>query len=88
MEGVTLQALPNSVLEHSFDDQTHCYDCHGKDYSAPTARNIHHPAPGGDCLSCHAEVVTGPGGTTRRVITGTGGDFVKLAHHVSNGTSL
>lgn len=88
VEGVSLQALPNSVLEHSFNDQTHCYDCHGRDYSSPTARNIHHPASGGDCISCHAEVVTGPSGTTRRVITGPGGDFVKLAHHVSNGTSL
>lgn len=89
VEGVTLAALPSSVAEHAFNDQTHCYECHGRDYSSPTTRNVHHPLPGGDCLSCHSMAQGDPASPTRRrAITGQAGDFVKVAHHVTNGTGI
>lgn len=46
VEGVTLGQLPNEVPEHVFAATTHCYDCHGRDYSSSTSYNIHHPSPG------------------------------------------
>lgn len=46
VEGVTLKSLPNEVPEHAFNDTAHCYDCHGRDYSSSTSRNVHHPATG------------------------------------------
>lgn len=43
VEGVTLQALPSSVPDHSSQATSHCYDCHGRDYSSSTSNNVHNP---------------------------------------------
>jgi hypothetical protein len=62
VEGVILSPLPVSfhdsglIQGHTYDDSTHCYNCHGRDYSGPASRNVHHPSSGGDCLNCHNHV--------------------------------
>lgn len=43
VEGMTLEALPSDVSAHALGDTTHCYKCHGVDYSSPTGFNVHHP---------------------------------------------
>ncbi len=85
VEGITMSTLPSAQV-HTYSDSTHCYDCHGGSYSSPTSRNVHHPNPGGDCVSCHQYAQDGgDGAPTRRVITGSGGEFAKNSHHVSDG---
>jgi len=82
VEGLTLATLPVAVADHATAGTTHCYNCHGRDYSSPTANNIHNPAPGGDCVTCHA-TARGP----RRAVLG---EFALSAHHAiaigQNGT--
>ncbi|HOD65127.1 MAG TPA: cytochrome c3 family protein [candidate division Zixibacteria bacterium] len=46
VEGLILSPLPSNVPAHAAGDVTHCYDCHGRDYSSPTSHNVHNPAPG------------------------------------------
>jgi len=46
VEGITLGPLPSDVPAHSSTDSTHCYSCHGNDYSGPTSNNVHNPSPG------------------------------------------
>jgi hypothetical protein len=43
VEGISLVALPSDEPAHQFDGSTHCYDCHGRDYSSPTGHNVHNP---------------------------------------------
>jgi len=45
VEGVTLPALPVSVPDHSSLATSHCYRCHGRDYTSPESRNVHNPYP-------------------------------------------
>jgi predicted CxxxxCH...CXXCH cytochrome family protein len=69
-----------------------CNDCHagtvGADHvTIDVGGGLHingllEAAAGNDCLSCH-NAGQGP----RRVISGPGGDFVYLAHHVSDGSA-
>lgn len=73
VEGLSLAPLPAGVTAHLSTGSAHCYDCHGRDYSSPTANNVHNPSPGGDCVTCHAL----PQGTRRAVMD----DFGKSAHH-------
>jgi hypothetical protein len=47
VEGLSLEALPQNVEAHNSSSLTHCYECHGGDYSTPTSHNVHNPAPGG-----------------------------------------
>ncbi len=75
IEGLTLPPLPASVTEHTAASTEHCYECHGRDYSTPTANNVHNPGIGGSCVACHA---TARG--TRRAILG---EFGLNAHHVN-----
>ncbi len=46
VEGLTLSPLPGDVPDHTYGATTHCYDCHGRDYSSSTANNVHNPAEG------------------------------------------
>jgi hypothetical protein len=46
VEGITLPALPLEVADHSSQATSHCYDCHGRDYSSSTSYNVHNPAEG------------------------------------------
>lgn len=39
----TPDRLPTGPAAHRFSDSTHCYDCHGRDYSSPTSHNVHNP---------------------------------------------
>ena len=88
VEGLTLSGLTAGIPAHVYGDSTHCYDCHGRDYSDPTSRNVHHPSPGGDCIVCHAYAQdAGDGPPARRDITGAGGDFERLSHHVTDGSA-
>ena len=73
VEGLTLPALPGNVSAHLSTSEAHCYDCHGRDYSSPTANNVHNPSPGGDCVTCHADQQAG-----RRPVMD---EFGKSAHH-------
>ena len=43
VEGLTMQALPNEVIDHSSTASSHCYNCHGRDYSSSTSHNVHNP---------------------------------------------
>ncbi|MFQ6007851.1 MAG: cytochrome c3 family protein [Candidatus Zixiibacteriota bacterium] len=74
VEGLTLSPLPSTVSAHQSGASTHCYDCHGRDYTSPTSNNVHNPAPGGDCLICHS-TAQGP----RRAVVN---EFGLNAHHV------
>ncbi len=73
IEGMTLLPLPTTVSAHQFAANRHCYDCHGRDYSTPTGRNVHNPDPGGDCVSCHSTIRNG-----RRAIVA---EFNLKGHH-------
>lgn len=73
VEGLTLSPLPNTVQAHAAAETTHCYDCHGRDYSTPTSNNVHNPGGGGDCVTCHASAK----GLRRPVV----GEFALSAHH-------
>jgi len=42
VEGVTAKKLPNEFPHRSYE-RTHCYDCHGRDYSSPNGNNVHNP---------------------------------------------
>ena len=53
VEGITLSPLPNTVSAHLSTATTHCYDCHGRDYSSSEGHNVHNPSPGGYCVTCH-----------------------------------
>jgi hypothetical protein len=46
VEGITLSPLPNDVSAHAFGDSTHCYNCHGRDYTSSSGHNVHNPAEG------------------------------------------
>lgn len=46
VEGITPEPLPDDVPAHASSSAEHCYDCHGRDYSGPTANNVHNPASG------------------------------------------
>ena len=87
VEGKALTPLPSDIPAHAYNSPTHCYDCHGRDYSTSSSRNVHHPSPGGDCISCHQFVQDGGDGPpTRRSVVGSNGDFMKKSHHVSDGS--
>lgn len=43
VEGITLLPLPASVPDHSSLALSHCYDCHGRDYTSSTSHNVHNP---------------------------------------------
>jgi hypothetical protein len=43
VEGMTLESLPSEIGAHAYSGSTHCYRCHGVDYSSPTSYNVHHP---------------------------------------------
>jgi hypothetical protein len=43
VEGLTLRVLPNDVPDHASTATSHCYDCHGRDYTSPTGHNVHNP---------------------------------------------
>ncbi len=43
VEGILPEPLPTVNNVHQFADATHCYDCHGRDYSSPTSNNVHNP---------------------------------------------
>lgn len=45
VEGLTPQALPTEVADHSSTATSHCYNCHGRDYSSSTSHNVHNPNP-------------------------------------------
>jgi len=74
VEGIVLPSLPASVSAHKAGANTHCYDCHGRDYSTPNSHNVHNPEAGGDCISCHS----GPQGTRRAIVD----EFNNTGHHV------
>ncbi|MEW6050980.1 MAG: hypothetical protein AB1644_07970 [Candidatus Zixiibacteriota bacterium] len=59
VEGLTLAPLPSTVGAHQSSSTTHCYSCHGSDYTTPTSNNVHNPSPGGDCISCHSTTRAG-----------------------------
>ena len=89
VEGITMSAITSGIDAHNYSHSTHCYDCHGGDYSGPTSRNIHHPSPGGDCVTCHQLAQdAGDGSPTRREIAGSNGEFGKKSHHVSDGDTI
>lgn len=43
VEGIIPEALPAVNSVHLFSDPTHCYDCHGRDYSSQNSNNVHNP---------------------------------------------
>jgi hypothetical protein len=46
VEGITAKKLPSRYPHRSYET-THCYDCHGRDYSSPRGDNVHNPGSGG-----------------------------------------
>ena len=46
VEGIVMNTIPD-LRGHRSLDRSHCYDCHGRDYSSPNSYNVHHPGPGG-----------------------------------------
>jgi len=42
VEGVMPGRLPGRP-DHQYNGTTHCYNCHGRDYSTPTGNNVHNP---------------------------------------------
>ncbi len=46
IHGLNLERLPDEVAAHEFMGTTHCYDCHGRDYSTSNGFNVHNPAEG------------------------------------------
>jgi hypothetical protein len=45
VEGIVMNTLSDLGAHHS-DSPRSCHDCHGRDYSGPTASNVHNPAGG------------------------------------------
>jgi hypothetical protein len=45
VEGIVMNTLPVQEA-HVSTDTRGCYECHGSDYSGPTARNVHNPSVG------------------------------------------
>ena len=45
VEGIVMNTL-SPVQGHDSAALQGCYDCHGSDYSSPTAYNVHNPSPG------------------------------------------
>lgn len=43
VEGVSPDQLPANPASHAYGDTTHCYDCHGRDYTSATGNNVHNP---------------------------------------------
>jgi len=84
-------SLPGGINAHgktNMETPTEsCYDCHGADYSAPSASagyNVHRPARGGSCTGCHATAQDGGDGVpTRRAMVA---EFSQTAHHVVGGS--
>jgi hypothetical protein len=46
VEGIALEPINPDRPEHRSTGTEHCYDCHGRDYSAPNGRNVHNPGRG------------------------------------------
>jgi hypothetical protein len=43
VRGIVMNTLPATEPEHDSFAAQSCHDCHGRDYSSPTAFNVHHP---------------------------------------------
>ncbi|RJQ47618.1 MAG: CxxxxCH/CxxCH domain-containing protein [Nitrospiraceae bacterium] len=56
-----------------------CTTCHKHSGNSTVDGNAFNP----DCVTCHSVQQSG----TRRIVTGASGDFVRTAHHVTNGTT-
>jgi hypothetical protein len=52
VQGIVMNSLSSMPTHHSSTATKSCTDCHGRDYSGPTANNVHNPArtaaPGSD----------------------------------------
>jgi hypothetical protein len=46
VEGIVLNAI-SAQPQHASTAAQSCHDCHGRDYSSPTANNVHNPGAGG-----------------------------------------
>jgi Doubled CXXCH motif (Paired_CXXCH_1) len=46
VQGMNPERLPSEVSHHAFNGTTHCYDCHGRDYSSSSGNNVHNPSDG------------------------------------------
>jgi hypothetical protein len=47
VEGIVMNSI-SMRPGHASSDLQSCHDCHGRDYSGPTAHNVHNPASGAD----------------------------------------
>ncbi|MFN0152457.1 MAG: hypothetical protein ACKVU1_17260 [bacterium] len=45
VEGIVMNTLPDED-EHMSTATESCHDCHGRDYSSPTGKNVHNPSEG------------------------------------------
>jgi predicted CXXCH cytochrome family protein len=45
VQGIVMNTLSN-MEPHLSTNATSCHDCHGRDYSSPTAHNVHNPGKG------------------------------------------
>jgi predicted CXXCH cytochrome family protein len=46
VEGIVMNTIPDETPEHRSTGTRNCNDCHGNDYSGPTAHNVHNPSEG------------------------------------------